>query len=252
MNRELQSKFVERWRKYFGESGLPVAFWFTDEEAGAPLVDAKTAHRCLVANLAKALGGRPMRFGADSLACAGGKRYCGFGGTLRPEFPYFLSYGIPGKLEGERYKKSPELVEEMVRRIPVLKAPRKYLVMKRWDQVEASEEPDAVVFVASPEVVSGLFTLSNFEEAEPFGVIAPFGAGCAAVVQYPYLEQQAEKPRCVLGMFDPSARPFVPKDAVGFSIPMRKFARMVENMDESFLTTRTWDAIRKRIGKRRT
>lgn len=27
-----------------------------------------------------------------------------------PNFEYFLSCGIPGKLEGERYKKTPELV----------------------------------------------------------------------------------------------------------------------------------------------
>jgi hypothetical protein len=249
MNSEQQSGFIERWNRYFGKSGLPVAFWFTDEETEAPLVTPGTAHRCLIASLSKALTGTPMRFGADSIACGGGRRYCGFGGELRPEFPHFLSYGIPGKVEGERYKKSPELVEEMLRRIPVMTAPRKYLVLKRWDLVEPPEEPDAVIFVANPEVVSGLFTLSNFDEAEPFGVIAPFGAGCASIIQYPYLEQQTERPRCVVGMFDPSARPFIPMNAIGFAIPMRKFSRMIGNMDESFLTTHTWDAIRRRIDK---
>jgi len=34
-----------------------------------------------------------------------------------PHFEYFLSCGIPGKLEGERYKKSPELVKEFRARI---------------------------------------------------------------------------------------------------------------------------------------
>jgi hypothetical protein len=33
---------------------------------------------------------------------------------LVPHFEYFLSYGIPRKLEGQRYKKSPEPVKEHV------------------------------------------------------------------------------------------------------------------------------------------
>ena len=35
-----------------------------------------------------------------------------------------------------------------------------------------------------------------------------------------------------LGLFDVSARPWVPRETLTFAIPMGKFARMVENMDE--------------------
>ncbi len=40
-----------------------------------------------------------------------------------PDFEYFLSCGIPGKLEGERYKKSPEMVKEYLKHTPATKAP---------------------------------------------------------------------------------------------------------------------------------
>lgn len=33
---------------------------------------------------------------------------------IRPDFEYFLSCGIPGKMEGEPDKKSPELVKEIM------------------------------------------------------------------------------------------------------------------------------------------
>ena len=61
-------------------------------------------------------------------------------------------------------------------------------------------------------MLSGLFTLANYDEPQPYGVIAPFGAGCASIVDYPYKEIKAPQPRAVLGMFDVSARPCVPSD----------------------------------------
>ena len=57
--------------------------------------------------------------------------------------------------------------------------------------------------------------VASFDEAETSGVITPFSAGCGSVVEYPYLEKASKTPRCVIGMFDPSARPFVPKTIHG-------------------------------------
>jgi hypothetical protein len=54
-------------------------------------------------------------------------------------------------------------------------------------------------------------------------------------------------PRAVIGMFDPSARPYLPKDALSLSVPMAKFITMIENMEDSFLITDTWKKLRKRI-----
>jgi hypothetical protein len=105
-----------------------------------------------------------------------------------------------------------------------------------------------VIFFAQPDVLSGLFTLANFDEAEPNGVFTPFGSGCSSIVQYPYLEGRSERPRGVIGMFDISARPFVPRDVLIFSVPMIKLSGMVQNMDESFLITDSWRKVQERIG----
>ena len=75
--------------------------------------------------------------------------------------------------------------------------------------LDESDDPAVVIFFAKADVLSGLFTLANYDEVEPNGVIAPFGAGCSTIVMYPYLERDADRPRAVLGMFDVSARPFV-------------------------------------------
>jgi len=150
-------------------------------------------------------------------------------------------------MEGERYKKSPELVKELMKNQPVFKAPAKYIVLKRWDLLEESDNPDVVIFFARPDVISGLFTLCGYDESEPNGVIAPFGAGCASIIQNPYLEKDSDQPRSFIGMFDVSARPYVSADELTFAAPINKFERMVGNMDESFLITESWKKVQKRI-----
>ena len=247
MDMELKEKFTALWKKYFNDAELPVTFYYTDEEGHAELVKPGSVSRCVIGALSKVRRGTSSCFDTDSIGCFGGKRFLGFSDKLMPDFEYFLSCGIPGKLEGERYKKSPELVSELMKNSPVFKAPSRFIVFKRWDMLDEADEPDIVIFFSPPDVLSGLFTLSNFDEAEPNGVFAPMGAGCATIVQYPYLEKDSSRPRSVLGMFDVSARPFVPGNVLTFAVPMRKFARMIGNMDESFLITESWHKVQKRI-----
>jgi hypothetical protein len=122
-------------------------------------------------------------------------------------------------------------------------------VFKRWDDLEAQDEPAVVIFFSPADVLAGLFTLANFDEVDPQGVIAPFGSGCSSIVYHPYQELDSDRPRAVLGMFDVSARPCVEPDVLTFAVPWPKFVRMVGQMDESFLITGSWGRVRARIRK---
>jgi hypothetical protein len=248
MDMQLKDRFLELWRKYFGNAELPLAFWYADDPQGTEKVSLPKGHRCFLENLAAVRQGKSLRFDEYTVGCAGGKRYLGFTETVMPNFEYFLSCGIPGKLEGERYKKTPELVKEFDKHQEQFNAPEQYIVFKRFDMLGWGDQPAAVVFLAPPDVLSGLFTLANFAESEPNGVYCPFCAGCGAIVKYPFLENIADRPRAVLGMFDISARPFIPKTELSFSVPMQKFAAMVGDMEESFLTTNSWKMMQRRIG----
>jgi len=106
--------------------------------------------------------------------------------------------------------------------------------------------PEVVIFFAEPDVIAGLFTLANFD-ASGEGVVAPFGSGCSSIIMHPYLEGERDMPRCVFGLFDPSARPYVGSDCLSFAVPMNRFIQMVENMPESFLITSTWETLKKRL-----
>jgi Uncharacterised ArCR, COG2043. len=118
MDIEMKDKFLELWKKYFNNAELPITFYYTDEEGHAETADSKSLPRCVIGALAEVRKGNSLRFDVDSIGCPGGKRYLGFTEGIMPNFEYFLSYGIPGKLEGERYCKSPELVKEMMKQMP--------------------------------------------------------------------------------------------------------------------------------------
>ncbi len=247
MDKKIKERFISQWEKYFNRAELPITFYYTNDVQGAEAVKPSTGHRCIFADLCKVRTGKSLYFDAGSIGCLGGKKYLGFSTEVMENFEYFLSCGIPGKLEGERYKKTPELVKEMMEIVPKSEAPAKLIVFKRWDMLEEPDEPDVVIFFAGPDVLSGLFTLANFDRCEPNGVFAPFSAGCGSIIQYPYLEKDSDRPRGVLGMFDVSARPFIPENILSFSVPMNRFVEMVENMEESFLITQSWTKIKKRI-----
>jgi uncharacterized protein (DUF169 family) len=249
MDMNLKQEFSTKWKKYFKNSELPFAFFYSDDEAHAESLRPIQGHVCMIAQLGIVLKGKPLAFTRETIGCFGGVRYSGFPSAEMPTFNYFLSCGIEGELEGERYKKTPELVEQYVKDMPVVPAEGKYLVFKRWDKLEEGDDPQVVIFFAPPDELSGLFTLANFRTLEQQAVITPFCSGCGSIISYPLDERSKENPRAVIGMFDVSARPFVKEHGLSFAAPMKKFRQMVEDMDESFLITGSWDKVRRRLDK---
>jgi len=247
MDAEFKERFLRNWSRYFPGAELPIGFYYSDSAEPTAMAKPPKGHRCVIGDIAKVRNGKTLCLNVDAIGCFGGKRYLGFDSKLMPHFEYFLSYGIPGKVEGERYKKSPDLVKEFLKYNKPTKAPGDYIVFKRFDRMGDDDRPLVIIFFAPPDVLSGLFTLANFDEPEPNGVIAPFCAGCGSIVGYPYKELKSAEPRAVLGMFDVSARPCVPSSALTFAVPWPKYVRMADNMEESFLITKSWNKVRARM-----
>jgi len=246
MNIEKRDQFIEKWNKYFPQAELPLTFYYSRQLNGAELASKPAGHRCMICDLNKVRKGTPLAFSRDNIGCGGGLRYAGYDEEVRDDFEFFLSCGKAG-LEGERYKKNPEIVREMMEDIPVIPAKDQYLIFKRWDQLTEEDVPDVAVFFAKPDILAGLFMLANFDFIGQHGVITPFSSGCGASILYPYMELARDKPKSVLGMFDPSARPCVEKDVMTFSTPVKRLFQMTDNMDESFLITDTWNTMKKRL-----
>lgn len=249
MDIKLRNHFIDLWKKYFGDTELPITFYISDGDGGAKIVKPQKEWSCLICELAKVRKGESAVYNADSVICGGAKRYTGYNVDMSPTFRYFLSCGIEGKVRGERYKISPEVVDETQKNLVRLPTEGKNLIFKRWDKLTEQDEPDVVIFFVQPEILSGLFTLANYDQVDPQGVTTHFSAGCGSIIHYPYLEKDKENPKCVLGMFDPSARQCVPINTLSFAIPIKRFIKIIGYMEESFLITPTWDKVRQRFEK---
>src|SRR5512136_2384605 len=201
MDIKLKEEFIVLWKRFFGEAELPIAFYYTDEEGHAELMKPGTIRECIFTALSLVRKGRALCFDAESIDCYGGQKCLGFRETFEPDDEYFLSRGIPGKVTGERYFKTPEIAAEALKLMPSFKAPARFMVFKRWDSLNELDEPDVVIFFACPDVLSGLFLLANFDEKEPNVVFTPWGSGCSSIVTYPFLEKDSVRPRAVIGSF---------------------------------------------------
>ncbi len=247
MDANMKERFLAQWERYFPGAELPIACRYSHEEMPETAATLDSGSHCVICELAPVRDGETRVFDKETLRCSGARRYLGFETELRPDFVHFLSCGIPGEVEGERYKRSPRLVERYLESQPTFQAPGQTIVFERWDALAEGGWPDIVIFFATPDVLSGLFTLANFDEVDPQGVIAPFGSGCSSIVYHPYQELQSTHPRAVLGMFDVSARPCVEPEVLTFAVAWPKFVAMVDQMEESFLITDSWQKVRSRL-----
>jgi Uncharacterized protein conserved in archaea len=247
MNLEIRDHFIQQWKKYFNNADLPITFYYTDYPGNASVMSSTGKWKCLICQLQKVRSGQSLAFNSESLKCGGAKRYLGFADKIRPNFEYFLSCGIENEMEGERYIRTPQLVKELMKNQKKLNIPGKFIVFKRWDNLNEDDNPEVVIFFAPPDILSGLFTLANYDQSEPDSTITPFAAGCGSLVYFPYIEKDSGRPRAVIGMFDVSARPCVQEGVLTFSVPIVKFTKMISYMDESFLITDSWKKVQNRI-----
>lgn len=245
------SSFSEQsWNQFRVALGLresPLGIYYTNDKPEG--VTPKTGiHMCMIGLLQNARKkGETVYFDKDHFGCPGGAYYMGFLESPRPNLEYFLSCGIPGAMEGERYIKTPELAKKFIESRKPRQAPAPYCVFKPIERFRDEEEPEVVAFFVPPDILSGLFTLAGYALENLDAVNTPFGSGCSTILTYPLKEAKKEQPRAILGMFDVSARPMVERDILTLAMPYSIFLRLIENVSGSFLETESWKKLQQRI-----
>ncbi len=244
---EIDQIKYEKLYDWLGLKEHPLAVFYTDEKPEG-VSPSGQGHLCMFGLLKKAReSGETVYFDEDHQGCAGGSYYMGFRSQAMPNIEYFLSCGIPGEMEGERYIKTPELARQYFASTKPRKAAGDYCVFKPLNRLSGSEEPEVIVFFGSPDLLAGLFTLTNYAAERTDAIKAPFSSGCGAILTHPLKEGEKEKPQAILGLFDVSARPFVEPNILTLAMPRKLFLALLANLDESFLITKSWKIVRERI-----
>ncbi|RQD72790.1 MAG: hypothetical protein D5R97_10340 [Candidatus Syntrophonatronum acetioxidans] len=225
----------------------PVAILWTDIRPEKALQFSKGQWGCVVEMLARAAEGHTAVFDRKAHGCPGGAVGLGF---KRPEFghiEYFLSRGSPGGGEGEYYKKTPECARESLESLPHLEVPTEYVVFKPLSELTSQDTPQAIVFLVNADQLSGLVTMANYDQPSRDNIIINFGAGCHSTLLEVIYQGHQEKPKAVMGLTDPSARKFISPELLSFSLPYKRFLELEKQVEESFLTKKTWSEIARRI-----
>jgi uncharacterized protein (DUF169 family) len=224
----------------------PVAVMWTDEmpEGAIHFQDGKWG--CVVALIKAASQGKIAAATEATTVCRGGRAGLGFSGYEHGQIEYFLSTGSEASPKCERYKKTPELARTFIDTIPRIQ-PGKCMVFKPLHMVSARELPQCVIFLVNVDQLSGLVTLANYDQPTQDNVAVRFASGCGQAVLYPLFAEEAKDKTCYIGMTDPSARKVIGRDQLSFSIPYSRFLEMEREAEGSFLTTDTWEIIKKRI-----
>lgn len=229
-------EFVLRFREAFGEAApLPVAFWYGDVAVNAE----SRVPRCMIGAIRKVCEGNPLTLTAENVLCGGGGLYTAFR-PMEERVPLFVS-------ETEHYKQSPDQVRTYVESLEIELSDKPYLNFVSVDKLDSWEGVEAVVFFATPDILSGLCTWAFYDNDAEDAITTKFASGCAAIVTFATVENRKGGRRCFLGMFDPSARPLVPKNELSFVVPMSRFREMLYTMPNSALYQKAFSVVRRRI-----
>ena len=190
-------------------------------------------------------------FSAERFGCPGGAFWLGFNKPQVETIIRYVSTGIPNWTEGELYCDSPDSLRRIFAYVDPRPAPAKYCIVKPVSLFEKNEQPELVLFFCRPESLCGLHQLAAFVTNDPEVVASPWSAGCGSIAAWPlhYLDKGLTK--AVVGGWDPSARKFYKTDELSFAVPYAMFADMVARYGQSFLSTKTWTTVRKKIDRSR-
>ncbi len=258
----------------------PVAIVWSDKKPEGALAFKPGVWSCVMWLFAKvAKEGKTAAFTRETTTCAGGCMGLGFGRpwekhAARSEegFCSFLSNGIEGAAdkkayeetiargfdehhrkmltEGERFFKSPSVVQRFLRDLPLFDAGEKVIVMKPVQAIQNGDDVRSVVFVANADQIAALSILANYGTGHiREGIIVAAGAaGCQAMGVCTYAEKGKEHPRAVVGLTDLSARkavrPSLGKGVLTFSVPYGLYRTMEHNVTGSFLELDLWKELR--------
>lgn len=255
----------------------PVALSWSDEKPADAMQFAEGKWGCVMWLVVHAAKGKPAVADRKTFGCFGGGVGLGFGNQYK-NFPggeegfcYFLSSGNARRkggmeiaekikpfmtqesydnfLHGECYIKTPELVENFIRALPLTEIPSAYVVFRPLSGIDpAKQKPQSVIFFVNPDQLSALTVLANYGRGDNENVIIPYAAGCQTIGIYPYREAQSKKPRAVVGLTDLSARVYARRQLgdphfMTFTVPFTLFEEMEQNVPGSFLERHTWQSL---------
>jgi len=233
----MHSKIADAIRLHRG----PVAILLTDHKPDNALEfteEGGQKNRCIIPLFVAAMNGRTAVLEKETVLCPGGQVGLCFGPISWAISTTSYQPERRDSLRANTERKPLNLCGSSLRTSLRLPCPTRYLVMKPLSRVTESEitETAIVVFVANADQLSALATLANFDRPTNDNVSTLFGSGCGSLVMQVLDQARSESPKAVIGLTDITARKYLDKNVLSFSVPFKRFVEMEANVEGSFLT----------------
>lgn len=235
----------------------PIGISFSDEKPEEAIEFSGNKRICLVPLFRSAANGNTIALTEETCTCAGGAvGLCrGDAFTRRNHRTCeLLSTGMTSKSpndlpkhlqHGERFFKSPEVVQRWKDSLPYVDDPAKYTIFKPLAGFAKDNPPAIVLFFVNPDQLSVLLIMSGYSRGSAFNVMAPFSAACQSIL-FAYNEIGKEEPKAIMGGFDIAQRHSLPKEILTLTMPYQLFEEIEDGIDEGCLTTAAWKKIKSR------
>lgn len=174
--------FIANYQEAFGQHAeLPIAFWYSDRMGAS----TEKVTGCLFKCMKQVRDGKTVSLSNETITCGGGKFYTGF--TEMPErVPGFVSLK-------EKYKKTPEMVVDFVNELQIPRTDKAYLHFARIDKIPSFDEVEGLLFLPTPDILSGLATWTFFDNNASDAVAAHSAPAVAPSLPKPSLKPETRE-----------------------------------------------------------
>ncbi|MDE6072997.1 MAG: DUF169 domain-containing protein [Muribaculaceae bacterium] len=234
-------EFIDKYVTSFGEyAPLPLAVIYSE----SPLGERKYVTGCMFKQFHRAYNGEPVTLDTANFTCGGGTLYAGLGPIPMGVYDFVSRV--------EKYKDSQETAKVSIAGIDPHMSDSPYLNLVRIDKLETFDDMEGLIFLVTPDILSGLFTWANYDSKDLNAVQCPWGSGCSTTITSLVNENRRNGKHCYIGMFDVSARPFFKSDILSFSIPRSRFMEMCGTLSQCCVSgAPAWLKVKKRINSKR-
>ena len=224
----------------------PVGVCFSDRIPDDAMHFKKEGRGCITPLIFKSARGKVVAFDrwTTGLPCA--SFYLGYSEWIFPGIEKFLSNENVNGREPERFIKTPEIAREFIESFVPEKKRDNVIIFKPLGFFTETEKPELVLFFAQADQLSALVFLIGYGAPSEERIVTRFASACMSMFTIPLKYAEAGEKKAVWGFHDVSARKRLPKDLMTLTLTYDLFMEVVENLPESFIRTKDWDALKKR------
>ena len=240
-------ELAESLKEKLGFGNLPIGMFFSESKPENAISFKSKGNGCILPLIFKSSQGKTVAIDRDTTGWNCSAFYLGYQDWIFDGIECFLSDGVVDGREGERFIKTSKQAKSFVEFYQPKTLNTKVTVFKPLSEFEQDETPEIVIFFVNADELSALVYLLHFNAPESEDrIVTRFISGCGSIVTLPMKLKKEGKMQAVWGMHDISVRRRLPKELMTLTMPYELLIEIAKDIDQSFIITESWKAIRER------